>query len=105
MDRFAEVFGEWIGAPVVEEERINCHHNYTEQEEHYGETVWLTRKGAVDAHEGVDAVIPGSMGTGPTWSGGRAMRAGCAPPRTAPAVDSPGRRPASGSPWRTWPTG
>ncbi|MBM4521691.1 RtcB family protein [Rhodococcus hoagii] len=63
MDRFAEVFGEWIGAPVVEEERINCHHNYTEQEEHYGETVWLTRKGAVDAHEGVDAVIPGSMGT------------------------------------------
>lgn len=105
MDRFAEVFGEWIGAPVVEEERINCHHNYTEQEEHYGETVWLTRKGAVDAHEGVDAVIPGRWAPGPTWSGERSMRAGCAPPRTAPAVDSPGRRPASGSPWRTWPTG
>ncbi|QCQ90227.1 RtcB family protein [Rhodococcus sp. SGAir0479] len=63
MDRFSAVLGEWIGETVVEAERINCHHNYTEQEEHYGETVWLTRKGAVDAHEGVDAVIPGSMGT------------------------------------------
>lgn len=63
MDRFSAVLGEWIGEPVVEAERINCHHNYTEQEEHYGEIVWLTRKGAVDAHEGVDAVIPGSMGT------------------------------------------
>lgn len=28
-------------------ERINCHHNYTVEEEHYGEKVWLTRKGAV----------------------------------------------------------
>lgn len=63
MDRFAKVFGAWIGVPVAEAERINCHHNYTEQEEHYGETVWLTRKGAVNAHTGVDAVIPGSMGT------------------------------------------
>ncbi|MGF7121201.1 RtcB family protein [Rhodococcus sp. BE178] len=63
MDRYSAVLGEWIGEGVVEAERINSHHNYTEQEEHYGEKVWLTRKGAVNAHEGVDAVIPGSMGT------------------------------------------
>ncbi len=41
----------------------NCHHNYTVKEKHGGKNVWLTRKGAVDAHEGVQAIIPGSMGT------------------------------------------
>jgi len=41
----------------------NCHHNYTQLEHHGGRDVWLTRKGAVDAHAGVRAVIPGSMGT------------------------------------------
>ncbi len=64
MDRFASVFAEWMGvadAQVVE--TINCHHNYTQREEHFGKQVWLTRKGAVDAHEGVKAIIPGSMGT------------------------------------------
>ena len=63
MDRFARCLAEWIGAPVHELERINCHHNYTVREEHFGRTVWLTRKGAVRADEGVRALIPGSMGT------------------------------------------
>lgn len=63
MDRFAHVFGQWIGEAVVEEDRINCHHNYTEQERLSNEDVWLTRKGAINAHEGVKGVIPGSMGT------------------------------------------
>ncbi len=63
MDRFADQLGRFIGSPVVEVERINCHHNYTVQEEHFGETVWLTRKGAVLADAGTMALIPGSMGT------------------------------------------
>lgn len=63
MDRFAEQLGIWIGEPVVETERINCHHNYTVKENHYGRHVWLTRKGAVRADDGVKALIPGSMGT------------------------------------------
>jgi len=63
MDRFSTLLGEWIGEPVTETERINCHHNYTVKEQHYGRTVWLTRKGAVRADEGVKALIPGSMGT------------------------------------------
>ena len=57
------VAGEFLGAEVVEEERINCHHNYTEKEEHFGRTVWLTRKGAIRADEDSLALIPGSMGT------------------------------------------
>ncbi|TSD48557.1 RtcB family protein [Rhodococcus sp. KBS0724] len=63
MDRFAHVFGQWIGAAVIEEDRINCHHNYTEQEHLFNEDVWVTRKGAINAHTGVKGVIPGSMGT------------------------------------------
>ena len=41
---------------------VNCHHNYTTRESHYGENVWLTRKGAVCARKGVMGIIPGSMG-------------------------------------------
>ena len=41
---------------------INCHHNYVEREHHYGENVWLTRKGAIRAREGDLGIIPGSMG-------------------------------------------
>jgi tRNA-splicing ligase RtcB len=41
---------------------VNCHHNYTTRENHFGENVWLTRKGAVCAREGVMGIIPGSMG-------------------------------------------
>jgi tRNA-splicing ligase RtcB len=41
---------------------VNCHHNYVSWERHFGENVMLTRKGAVDAHEGVLGIIPGSMG-------------------------------------------
>lgn len=43
-------------------EAINCHHNYVEQETHYGESVWLTRKGAIRAGKGELGIIPGSMG-------------------------------------------
>ncbi|MEV1169651.1 RtcB family protein [Nonomuraea sp. NPDC049784] len=42
--------------------RINCHHNFTQQETHYGKTLWITRKGAIKADTGDEGVIPGSMG-------------------------------------------
>ena len=68
LDRFRQALAHWMGvakedASEIEVERVNCHHNYTVQEKHGGKNVWLTRKGAVDAHEGVRAIIPGSMGT------------------------------------------
>jgi tRNA-splicing ligase RtcB len=46
----------------VTEEAVNCHHNYVERELHYGERVWLTRKGAIRAGAGELGIIPGSMG-------------------------------------------
>ncbi len=43
-------------------EAVNCHHNYVSREKHYGESVIVTRKGAVRAREGEMGIIPGSMG-------------------------------------------
>jgi tRNA-splicing ligase RtcB len=45
------------------EAAVNCHHNYASIEEHFGEKIWLTRKGAVSARAGELGIIPGSMGT------------------------------------------
>ncbi len=44
-------------------DEINCHHNYAALENHYGENVWVHRKGATRVREGELAVIPGAMGS------------------------------------------
>jgi tRNA-splicing ligase RtcB len=43
-------------------EAVNCHHNYVAVEHHFGENVFVTRKGAVRARQGELGIIPGSMG-------------------------------------------
>jgi tRNA-splicing ligase RtcB (3'-phosphate/5'-hydroxy nucleic acid ligase) len=43
-------------------EAINCHHNYVARERHFGENVFVTRKGAIRAGVGDMGIIPGSMG-------------------------------------------
>ncbi len=48
---------------AIELERINCHHNFTQRENHFGQNVWVTRKGAIQMKQGQRGVIPGSMGT------------------------------------------
>jgi tRNA-splicing ligase RtcB (3'-phosphate/5'-hydroxy nucleic acid ligase) len=65
MDRFRHSFAHWMNVEPddVEVESINTHHNYSERECHADKEVWVTRKGAVNAHRGVMGVIPGSMGT------------------------------------------
>ncbi|KAJ9459642.1 RNA-splicing ligase RtcB [Diplonema papillatum] len=42
---------------------VNCHHNYVQNEHHFGQDVWVTRKGAVRAFADELGIIPGSMGT------------------------------------------
>lgn len=56
-------FGEDGHQAEIELERINCHHNFTQKEHHFGQDVWLTRKGAIQMKRGMMGVIPGSMGT------------------------------------------
>jgi len=43
-------------------EAVNCHHNYVQHEAHFGQEVFITRKGAVSAQKGQMGIIPGSMG-------------------------------------------
>ncbi len=50
------------GKPTKALLEVNCHHNYAEKEVHYGEEVYVTRKGAVRAREEDYGIIPGSMG-------------------------------------------
>ncbi len=44
------------------QEAVNCHHNYVQRERHFGEEIWITRKGALSARPGELGIIPGSMG-------------------------------------------
>lgn len=48
---------------ITTSEYVNCHHNYAAKENHYGDNVLVTRKGAVRARKGDLGIIPGSMGT------------------------------------------
>jgi tRNA-splicing ligase RtcB len=63
MARVDAVFWEWVGQIGLVEQSVNCHHNYTERERHFGKDVWLSRKGAISAKGGEWGLIPGSMGT------------------------------------------
>lgn len=63
MDRVVACVAEHMGQPVVESERVNCHHNFTAQEHHFHRDVWVSRKGAIRARAGEPGLIPGSMGT------------------------------------------
>jgi len=63
MDRVLRQLSEFMGTAVVEQERVQCHHNYTTKERHWGKDIWCSRKGAIDASLGTAGLIPGSMGT------------------------------------------
>jgi tRNA-splicing ligase RtcB len=64
MVRVLEALRKHLPAFKTEKQAINCHHNYATRERHFGEQVWVTRKGAVRAGAGELGIIPGSMGTG-----------------------------------------
>lgn len=64
LDAVLGVMDRTLPPHTVETQAVECHHNYVTRENHYGENVWVTRKGAVQAREGSLGIIPGSMGTG-----------------------------------------
>jgi tRNA-splicing ligase RtcB (3'-phosphate/5'-hydroxy nucleic acid ligase) len=63
MDLVLAALRRHLPAFEVTTEAVNCHHNYVARETHYGEEVWVTRKGAIRARAGDLGIIPGSMGT------------------------------------------
>lgn len=64
MGRFKRIVEKHVagGKPTKPLLSVNCHHNYAEKEVHFGESVYVTRKGAVRAQENDYGIIPGSMG-------------------------------------------
>lgn len=64
MARFKRIIEKHLagGKPTKPLLSVNCHHNYAEKEIHFGEEVYVTRKGAVRAREEDYGIIPGSMG-------------------------------------------
>lgn len=63
MDATLGAVAETLGRPVTMlDAAVECHHNYVAQEHHFGETVYVTRKGAVRARVRDLGIIPGSMG-------------------------------------------
>jgi len=71
MDRIMEIFKNIIGSDfnnITSKEFnnvdiINIAHNYAKLENHFGENVWVHRKGATLATENTIGIIPGSQGT------------------------------------------
>ncbi len=64
MARLLKVFNKMFNhrQPFKPELAVNCHHNYVALERHYGEEVFVTRKGAINAATDTYGIIPGSMG-------------------------------------------
>jgi tRNA-splicing ligase RtcB len=70
MDKIKDIFQKTdmtrIGIPrlsIVFEPMINIAHNYARLENHFGENVWVHRKGATLATKNTIGIIPGSQGT------------------------------------------
>jgi len=63
LELIVEVLRRHLPAFEVTGEAIDCHHNYVQQEKHFGERVYVTRKGAISARRNELGIIPGSMGT------------------------------------------
>ena len=65
MARFKRIIEKHLGGgkPFKPLLAVNCHHNYAEKENHFGQEVYVTRKGAVRARTNDYGIIPGSMGT------------------------------------------
>lgn len=64
MEQALRALRKFIDLPFTySQEAINCHHNYVTKEKHFGDEIFVTRKGAVNAEFGKLGIIPGSMGT------------------------------------------
>jgi tRNA-splicing ligase RtcB (3'-phosphate/5'-hydroxy nucleic acid ligase) len=98
MDRVVGCLAEFLGREVVELERINCHHNFTQLERHFGREVWVSRKGAIEARVGQPGLIPGSMGTASYVVSGRGY-----PPALHSAPHGAGRAYSRTAARRTFP--
>lgn len=84
MARVEDALAEATGRDVLAGFKVSCHHNYTARERHFGRDLIVSRKGAINAHEGVWGLIPGSMGAKSYVVRGKGNRASlCSAPHGA----------------------
>ena len=109
MDRVAGCLAVHMRADETPElERINCHHNFTQRERHFGVDLWVSRKGAIQAKEGPARPDPRLDGDGELRRRrpGQPAVAGLLPARRRAGVlaDQGAARPSRGPSWRSrWP--
>ncbi|UCG28753.1 MAG: RtcB family protein [Bacteroidales bacterium] len=63
IERIKSVFLEHLNMPIVFDPMINIAHNFASCEDHFGERVYVHRKGATQAKKDQVGIIPGSQGT------------------------------------------
>jgi tRNA-splicing ligase RtcB len=51
------------GCELIWHTLIHANHNHVRRELHFGQSLWVHRKGALPAADGLPGIIPGSMGT------------------------------------------
>ncbi len=66
MGRVLDAVSKTHGVPAFQArvEAVSCHHNYVSREHHFGQEVFVTRKGAVRASKDMMGIIPGCFGAG-----------------------------------------
>jgi tRNA-splicing ligase RtcB (3'-phosphate/5'-hydroxy nucleic acid ligase) len=62
IDAAAELTRGLLGATLDATTYFSCDHNHVREETHFGERLWVHRKGAASARAGEAGIIPGSMG-------------------------------------------
>lgn len=62
-DQVVEILREQFKIQVLPASEIRCDHNHVQREEHFGQPLFVHRKGAMPAESGMPGVVPGSMGT------------------------------------------
>jgi len=75
IDLVAGALGQVWDLRVDEQSRIECDHNHVQNEQHFGRSYWVHRKGAIHATQGMRAIIPGSMDSATYHVEGRGLAA------------------------------
>jgi tRNA-splicing ligase RtcB (3'-phosphate/5'-hydroxy nucleic acid ligase) len=71
MEKVIEMLERLWGIESCKDSQFSCDHNHVFSETHFGESLYVHRKGSLSAHEGKMGVIPGSMGTDTFHTRGR----------------------------------
>jgi tRNA-splicing ligase RtcB len=73
LEAVAALVEQLFAVPADWSSTVHCNHNHVRRETHFGNELWVHRKGAVSAHIDEPGIIPGSMGTASFHVEGRGL--------------------------------